>query len=331
MNTENHNEEIDLKQLLNLIKESFRSLVRLIISVILFYKSKAILFAVVLVLGGVIGFFVDKYRDTGDDYAQEIIIEPKHNTARYIYDFVTEFENNAKDESFLKRMSANPSTMDNLKEISIEPIIRSTDVLDNLEERYDDKEFFKSVIEAYDDDELKDEKFTDFYRHHKITIKYRNGSSENVKITSSILDYIKSNDHYKKEIDLVLKQTKEDIEQNKKTLQFINQYLLNLGRNPLKSEKEVVVITDEEQPSTMTIASLLQQKESLMETINDQERILTFNKEVFSIIDYGKIISKKKVLLGNKAIMIPLVLFGMVSLFFFFKHLFKRMNEFAKA
>ncbi len=328
MNNEKHSEEIDLFQLLNLVKGFFRSIVRSIISVILFYKKKAVLFSVLLVLGGLLGFFIDKYQDSSDNYTQEIIIEPKYNTTRYIHDFIEELETNLKDESFLKRIGMNSDMIDNLKGISIEPIIRNTDVLDDLEKRYDDKEFF-SFIEDHDEDELKDKKFTNFYKHHKITAEFKNGDPQNAKITSSILDDIKSNDYYNKERDLVIKQTKEDLKQNKKTLQFINEYLLNLGKNPSRSEKEIVVVADKEQASTMTIASLIQQKEVLIETINSQQKILTFDNEVFFIIDYGAIIAKKKVLLGNKALMIPLVFFGLTSLVFFFRHMFKKMIEFA--
>ncbi len=328
MNTENNNDEIDLMQIFSMIKEGFRKFLRLIISVVTFYKRKWVLFVVLLIAGAGIGFFLDKYQDAGDNYVQEIIIEPKYNTVRYIHDFITEIENNLNDEAFLKKIGVDPDKIENLKEISIEPIVRGTDVLDNLESRYENKEFFKSVMEAYEDEELNEEKFKDFYKHHRLILRFKNGNKENLKITDAILNYIKSNEHYKKEIKLVIQQYGQDLEQNQKTLQFINEYLTNLSKNTHKSEKEIIVVTDEDELPTMSITSLLQQKEVLMETIKKQQKVLIFDKEVFTIVDYGTIISKKKVLLSNIIFMIPLILFIIVSLFFFLRYLYREANEF---
>ncbi|EZH72268.1 hypothetical protein ATO12_22720 [Aquimarina atlantica] len=330
MSNENYNDEIDLMQIFGMIKKTFKSFLRSIISVIVFYKKKWILFFILFVVGGVTGYFIDQNQDTKDKYVQEIIIEPKYNSAKYIYDFIEELENNFQDDNFLKNLGISLDHAKNIKKISIEPVIKGTDVLDNLQERYKNREFFKDIMTAYEEGKLEEEGFRDFYKHHKLTINFNKASEYNSKMISSILGYIKSNKYYQKISNLTLKQKKIDIERNKKSLQFIDAYLSNLEKAPLKAENEAIIISSGSELPMVSIASLLQKKELLIELINDQERALILDKEIFSFVDYGDVISKRKKLLNRMMILIPLLLIGLFSLFYFLRYLNREIKEFVK-
>ncbi|MEW7289544.1 hypothetical protein [Aquimarina sp. 2304DJ70-9] len=331
MSNENYNNEINLMEIFKMIKESFRKLLKHIISVILFYKKKAVLFIVLLVIGTGIGYFLDNYRGSSMSYAQEIIIEPKYNSTKYIYDLINELEDNFEDNALLNKIGISEENIKNIKKITIEPIIKGTDVLDNLQHRYEDREFFKDVMNAYDENQVEEEKFRDFYKHHRLVFDYKNKSDANDKITESILKYIRSNIYYNEIITVTLKQKQANLEQNKKTLQFIEEYLTNLSNNPLKAEKGTMIISNnnKEELPTVSVASLLQKKELLLELINEQERTILLDKDLFSFVHYGDIIKTKKKIVNRKLFSIPLLLFGLVSLFFFFNYLLKQMNEFA--
>ncbi len=330
MSNEIKNDEIDLIQLFKIFKESFRKFLKMILSVILFYKKKAVLFIVLLILGLGIGYFFDTYKDTSMSYNQEVIIEPKYNSTKYIYDFIEELKINIKDVSFLMKIGISEQSIKNVKEITIEPLIKGTDVLDNLQERYENREFFKDIMEAYDQNQVEDEKFRDFYKHHKLIFSYKNKSQENEQITKSILDFIKSNAYYKQLVETTLKQKKASIEQNKKSIQFIDDYLVNLSNNPLKAEKGAMIISNSnEELPTVSVASLLQKKEFLLELINEQERAIVFDKEIFSFVHYGDIITIKNKIVNRSLFSVPLLLIGLASFFFLFKYLFRKMNEFA--
>lgn len=331
MNKENNTDEIDLMQIFGLIKNAFKNFLRLVISIISFYKKKAILFFILLVIGVVTGYFLDQNQDTKNNFVQEIIIEPNYNSVKYIYDFVDELEYNFKDDHFSKKLGIDKENIKNVKRISIEPIIKGTDVLDNLQERYENREFFKDIMEAYDDGKVEEEKFRDFYKHHKLTFEFSTESEYNSKIISSVLNYIKSNNYFKEVASLELQQTKENLERNKKSLQFIDNYLNNLEKTPLKAENENVIISSgQEKLPMVSVASLLQKKELLIELINDQEHDLVFNKEIYSIVDYGDIISKRKELYNRMLLTIPMFLIGLVSLFYFFKYMSRSINSFVK-
>ncbi len=330
MSTENHNDEIDLNQIFKMIKESFRNFLKLIISAILFYKKNAVLFIVLCIVGLALGYLLDTYRDTSVSHNQEIIIEPKYNSTKYIYDFIKGLEDNLKDNALLNKIGITEESVKNIKEITIEPLVKGTDVLDNLQERYENREFFKDIMEAYDENQIEEEKFRDFYKHHKLVFIYKSNSHANEQITKSILDYIKLNTYYKELIVTTLKQKKSSLEQNKNTLRFIDEYLINLSNNPLKIEKGTMVISnsDKEELPTVSVASLLQKKELLLELINEQERIITFDKELFSFVNYGNIITTKNKIVNRSLFSVPLLLIGLVSLFYLIRRLFRKMNEF---
>ena len=168
MNKENSNEEIDLMQVFGMIKVAFRKFLKSIISIISFYKKKAILFIVLLIVGVAIGYLIDQNQEAKNEFTQEIIIEPKYNSTKYIYDFVEELENNFDDNTFLKKLGITSEEIESLKKITLEPLVKGTDVLDNLQERYENREFFKDIMEAYDEGKVEEEKFRDFYRHHRL-------------------------------------------------------------------------------------------------------------------------------------------------------------------
>jgi len=322
MSQENQSEEIDLMQLFGMIKEFFRKFLKLIVSVVSFYKKKFILFLILGLIGLGLGFFMDQYQDKKDNYAQEVIIEPKYDSVEYIYDFVEDLEDNFKDDRFVKSLGLDMAQVENVKKIILEPVIKPEDVLRELQSRYGDKESF---IETYNEKLLKEKKYRNFYKKHKLTMYFKNRSDDNLKITNTILEYFKSNDYYKELVSLRLKQIKTSVDQNKKSLRFINEYLDNLSKNPAQEDDKFVFATESETP---TISSLLKRKEVLMQTINRDERLLVFDKEVFGIVSYSGIVSKRKILLRRMIFMLPLMLVGLVSTFYFFGYLSKSINEF---
>ncbi len=324
MGNENYNNEIDLMQVFGMIKRGFKNFLKMIISVIFFYKKKWVLFFILLIVGGVSGYFIDKNQDAKNEYIQEIIIEPKYNSIGYIYDFIEDLEDNFDDETFVKRLGLEMDLVDNIKKISFEPIILAEDVLSKLNEEYGDK---GSFIEIYDEKLLEEKKYRNFYKQHKLIIVFKHGNDDNSKIAKNILKYIKSNNYFKEILDLELKQADANLTQNKKSLQFINEYLNNLNKSQTQNGDKYVFAVESETP---TIPSLLERKEELLEIIVENEKLLELSKEVLIIVDYGNIISVRKKLLNRTMFIIPLLLIGLVSLFYFLRYLNAEIKEFIK-
>ncbi|MBP2833867.1 hypothetical protein J8281_16850 [Aquimarina sp. U1-2] len=323
MSQENQNEEIDLMQLFGMIKEFFRKVLRLVISIIDFYRKKWLLFVILAVVGLGIGYFMDQYQDTKNKYVQEIIIEPKYESTEYIYDFIEDLENNLKDSLYVKELGLQIAEVENVKKILLEPIIVAEEVLTGLEKNGGEATF----IEAYDEATLKEKRFRTFYKEHKLTFIFRIKQSSNRKVSKSILDYLKANQHFKERIALELQQVQSGLAQNRKSLDFINKYLANLSQNPAQTDGKIIFASESETP---TISSLLKRKQDLISKIKSDEKALALDKEVFTIMNYGSIVTQRKILVNRMLFTVPLFLIGLVSLLYALRYLMRSASSFVQ-
>ncbi|GAA4273227.1 hypothetical protein U6A24_19940 [Aquimarina gracilis] len=318
MSQENQSEEIDLMQLFGMIKGFFRRFLGLFVDIVLFFKKKVVLFLILSLIGGGLGFFMDQYKGKKDSLIQEITIEPKYQSVEYIYDFVEDLEDNLKDENYVESLGLQVAEVENIKMIELEPIINPEDVLNKIQDT-------ESFTEDYNDKILKERKYRNFYKQHKLSIVFDEKNESNRKITDVILKYLKSNPHYNKVVNLQLKLTKNNLEQNKRSLTFVNDYLTNLSENPGAEDSKFIFATETETP---TIASLLKRKEELILQISNQERSLELSKEVYTVVENTGVIARRKKLSGRMMFTLPLILVGLVSGVYFLGYLSKSVISF---
>ncbi|SHI94809.1 hypothetical protein [Aquimarina spongiae] len=318
MSQANQNEEMDLMQLFAMIKEFFRKVLSLFVDAVLFIKKKIILFLILGVLGGGLGYFMDQFQDKKNSFVQEVIIEPKYKSVEYLYDFVEDLQDNFKDDNYVLKFGLDLELVKNVDKITLQPVIRSEEILTQIQDK-------ESFTEDYDDNLLRERKYRNFYKEHKLTLIFKNSNPENTKIVAAILKHLKSNEYFKKIVSLELQQLKGEVEQNRKTLAFINDYLDNLSKNPNENEGKIVFASETETP---TIASLIKRKEELLTTVRFQERSLELNKEIYSVVKDTGIISKQKQLSKRMLFVIPLIFVGIAIGIYFFSFLFKSVVNF---
>ncbi|MHA7059225.1 hypothetical protein ACWGOQ_0018505 [Aquimarina sp. M1] len=325
---ENDDEIIDIKPLFNAIKGVFKGLLKALVAIVLFYKRNLILFLVLGILGAIGGYFLDKKLEITKTFSQEIILEPKYGTNNYIYDFVEGLEKNLKNGAFLRKLQIDSVQVSNIKKIELEPVIQATDVLDGLHLKYGDQDFFHHIIDEYDEETLEDEKYRNFYKYHRLQLYFNSESSDEKAVSKALLSYIQSNEHYSKQLSLKLKQTKYNLEKNRETLVYVEEYLDKLNKSQSNQEKEIIVYAEESE--IPTISSLLKRKDDLLNVINQQEKILTLDKELFEVIEYGNIISQSVRIHKRFIILLPLILFALTSLIFLFINISRKINSFIK-
>jgi len=318
MNQESQSEEIDLMQLFGMIKEFFRKFLKLIVDAVLFYKKKWILFFVIGLVAGGLGFFMDNFKGKKNNFVQEIVIEPKYGSIEYLYDYFEDLEENFKDDDYLNTLGLSTELVQNIKKIVIEPIIDPLDVLIKIQ----DKELF---AETYNEKLLEEKKYRNFYKRHKLTILFEKEDESNTKISQSVLNFLKSNEYFTTIKDLQLKQTYIGLEENRKSLKFINDYLVNLSKNPSKEKSQFIFATESETP---TISSLLKRKNELISVISSQEKLLELGKQVFVIVEDTGVIIKRKKLVKTFTLSLPLIFFGLLSVLFFMKYLSRSVFNF---
>ncbi|TYP76883.1 hypothetical protein [Aquimarina intermedia] len=329
MNQTQSNDEIDLGQLFKMIGTFFKRVIRLFIQMLLFFKKKAILLISLFVVGAVAGYFIDNYGETKFEYVQQIVLEPNYESTKFLYDFIEDFkENVVKDEENLKKIGITIEQVENIKEITLEPVVQATAVLDHLQERYNGKDFFKEIMEAYDEEDLQEDRYLEFYKYHRLTFVFKSAGSLNEKFSSTVLDYFKSNTYFKEVANLKIRQYKNHLSQSEASLTFVNEYLKALNNTSSQHTNQQTVVVAEE-GKAVTVASLLEQKEELLENISDLERRILLGEQVFATVNYGDIIQQKKSLDKRVLFLLPFVLCGIVIGVYFLKFLFERMNNFA--
>ena len=318
MSQANQNEEIDLMQLFAMIKEFFRKALGLLVDAVLFIRRKIVLFLILGLLGGGVGYFMDQFQNKKNSFVQEVIIEPKYKSVEYIYDFVEDLEGNFKDDNYVIDFGLDLELVKNVDKIILNPVVRPEEILTQLQDK-------ESFTEDYNEKLLKERKYRNFYKEHKLTLIFKNADPENTKIVEAILNHLKSNEYFKKIVSLELKQIKSEIEQNKKTLVFVNDYLTNLSNNPNSNEGKIVFASESETP---TIASLIKRKEELLSRIRSQEKSLALDNEMYTVIEDTGIISKRKQLAKRMLFIIPLFFVGVAITLYFISFLLKSITNF---
>ncbi len=324
----NDDEIIDVKPLFKAIKRFFKGILKILVAVLLFYKKNAILFITLIILGAIGGYFLDIKLQISKIYSQEIIMEPKYETNKFLYGFIDGLKRNLKDKVFLEKLGIDSSHVSNIKKITLEPVIQATDVLDELHLKYGDEDFFHHIIEDYDEKTLEDEKYRDFYKYHKLTLYFIKKSSDNSKVSKALLAYILSNEYYNKQLSLELKQAQYNLEKSKETLIYVEEYLDKLIKSQGDPAKEIIIYAEESE--IPTISSLLIRKDNLLNTISKQEKTLTLDKELFEIVEYGSIISQPLGIHKRLLLLLPLILCIATSLLFLFLSISRGINNFIK-
>ncbi|UZO81856.1 hypothetical protein NBT05_05170 [Aquimarina sp. ERC-38] len=321
-----NDDDVDLRQIYKFLNAFFKKLFRLILEILIFYRRRAIVILVLLVLGLVLGYFYDQSSGVYKRYYQEIILEPKYGSTQYLYEYIDNLKIKASNKEYDNSLGLDSIWMNNLHSITLEPVKILEDVIDQLYAKYE-KQNFEVVVENFDNEE-EESTYRNFYKFHKLIIELKGTTQTGTNIANGILNAINSNDYYLKYFNTIQDQARTDIEQSENSINFINQYLIKLNKTENENDNKVVVIADESK--TITIASLLNQKEILLEKVKEMNEILNLHTAVLvKVSDTG--IIKYKVELGKQAILlVPLILISVFSLISFLFYLYRQMIRFVR-
>ena len=319
-----NNEDVDLKQVLHYLKKFFIVLAKGVINVVLFYKRKWVLFLFIIIIGGVLGYGLDIYLGNKKNYVQKITIEPKYGFSGYIYDFINGLEDDKAKITFKETLKLEKDDFKYFKNLEIEPVIVTTDLIEYFSSEFGQNDFYK-VLDEYSLEDLTSKKFRDIYKHHVITFTFSD-KEKNRNLVEKVLLYLKKNDYYSSERKVKLEQANSNIKKNRESLQFIDQYLQQQQEENLSNTQNTVIVS--ENLNTVTVATLLNKKEDLIRQIDELEKIIELDQELFSIIDYGIRIYSPLSIKERFVLILPVFLFLLVSIIFLFKNLKGKIQEF---
>lgn len=317
-------DELYLQQIFKPIGKLYFNIVKLIYQTIQFFIKKVWLFLALIVVGLVAGYFLDQ-KNGIEIIKQEVIIEPKVNSIRYIYNLIDEFPQRKSDEKYLESLGIKKEWLGNIKSVKIEPIVAIEDIFDYLHREYQDKNFQYS-IQDFSPKAMNSEKFTYFYKYHIVRIFFNKKETYNEKISESILNSASNNEHYVKELDLSIKQAREAIKNNEASLKYIDDYLTKIVQksNDNNENDKLVIVSNENE--TNKVASLLEQKSKIMSAIKTDQIAINLNNKVFSVVGDSKVLTSKKPFYSRTIFFFPLLLCLLVCLIYFTIYLFGQIK-----
>ena len=186
-------QEVDLSLISQKIGNFFDGISNFIFNCIQFVLRHSIIFAILIVVGAALGFYLDKVNKT---YDHVIVVKPNFGSTDYLYAKIELLSARImeRDTAFLKSIDIqNPSKF---TKIDIEPVIDIYQFVNDRNER--NFELLKLMAEDSDIKKIVEEKETSKnYTFHVISFSTRNFTTTE-KTIQPLLEFINNSDYYRK-------------------------------------------------------------------------------------------------------------------------------------
>ncbi|MEM8509907.1 MAG: hypothetical protein AAF717_18895 [Bacteroidota bacterium] len=315
-----NSEEIDLRQLFNLILKGLNTVFINFLKVFVFFKKNVFILGGLIFIGLLLGFGLNQLSE--DKMKTDIIVKPNLESKNYLYNVIGEIEANieAKDTLFFKELGLGEISLKDLG-ISIEPFgEKSKAKLDveylELLEKFQTSGIVSDVLRA---EILENSPFV-----QKISVFYKD-TREGQQIAKTIISYINDNRYYNQLVETYQENAKNRINQNEVLIQQIDTLITNysrkLGETNDRTESGQIVLDTEEQ---IDITGLFQQKNLLIRDIEEKKLEIKRREEVISVINFGKAQKVKVPFFERSLILFPSIFIAGFFLFSLFKYLNKK-------
>lgn len=330
MSTNSQDQEIDLGQLVKKINGLFSKIAENIFRFILFVKKNLILLMILIVLGFVLGYFLDKNQNT---YDSEVIVTTNLGGADYLYSKLELLSSklNQKDDFFFK--SINVKNSDKILSLTIEPIVDIYSFVNNSSSTLNAQntqnfELVKLLAESSDiNTVIKNEITSKNYPHHKIKITTDSICSIDETI-KPIIKYLNTDEFLNK----ILVATKENIEvkiiKNEELISQADSLINVLTENLKRNQKSVSLIFNNENSQFKDLFDL---KNNLISDNASKKIDLIRTDSIVKDLSIVPNIKNKKGLNGKMKFIIPLLflfIFFSVKIFnSFYKNQQRKLNQ----
>jgi hypothetical protein len=316
-------DEIDLGQLLHLIRRGLNGVFNGILRIFRYFKRNAIKLAVLIIVGAAIGVLLNTVVD--DRLQTEAIVKPNFASKDYLYDVVEELEANilAKDTAFFKSLDIDVNELRNFK-IDIEPIGDDVELEKGIEE---EKNRYLETLQNYKDndfvlDVVKSEILKKSVLTHRLTFSHKNPVNGD-EYVAKILDYINANPYFAHLQNAVARNASSRIQKNQELIGQIDELISNfsegLKSGPTQTGKGMLL----EGENGTDISRLLSFKSHLVKESEQKQVELAELNNAVSILYLSKTHVVKKVFFTKNVVLIPLLFMGL----FFLASLISYLNR----
>lgn len=277
------NPEIDLTQISRMMGRTKDRFASGVYRGMLFVKRNAVVLLILLIVGGVVGYFLDREKTV---YGQEIIVTTNFKSADYLYSKITLLNSKIleNDTIFFKNIGIND--FENILKIEITPIV---DIYRFVGEEDHNFELLKLMAEDGDLKKIMVDNATGKnYRNHLIKIQTLGYANYNRLITP-ILEYLNKSNFFDEVQKISIKNLQIQIAQNDIMIGQIDTILNSFTKNSQRktNSDKLVYYSDNNQ-----LHELLKTKETILKENSIAKLDLMLS---------DKIIKENTTTLNNKA------------------------------
>ena len=312
MSTNSQDQEIDLRQIGNGIKNFFKGIVNNIFDLIFFVKKKIIIIGILFVIGVALAYMVDS-----KTYNHEISVIPNFGSNEYLYKKIEQIDTKLReeDEAFFKQLGI--KNFKDVISVEIEAFPAIYNFVNNKEQG-NNFELIKLMAEDGNIDKImKDEITSKNYYHHKISIQTK-GMFKKEEFINPILNYFNTNTYFEVKKKVYQKNLLDKITLNDSLINQIDKLIVLLSSN--NSSGTISISEKNSIPELVEKKDrLISEKQYLLTNENIFDKIIKEESSIINIRDY------KPLLLNNK-ILFPLALILLYLLSYFLFNTYKKQS-----
>lgn len=313
-NTTSSSDEIELGQLLQIVRKGLNVIFRGILRVFIFLKKNAIKLIALIFIGAAIGFLLNTLVE--DKLQTEVIVKPNFESKDYLYAVVEELQSNilTKDSIFFNNVDIDVNALKNFK-LEIEPIEENLEIDKDMVE---ENNKYLEVLQNYKDndfvlDVIKSEILKKSVVTHRLTFTHKN-PVKGEEYVGKILAYINSNPYFKEIQQVNSQNAKARIDKNLGLIKQIDILVSNFsdGLKGTKDQPSQGMLIESENGTD--ISSLLSLKSHLTKEIERKQIELAEQSEAVSVLNLGRTHVVKKPFFNKNIVLIPTLLIGVFFL-----------------
>ena len=327
-NSTRASDEIDLGQLMQLIKKGFYQIGNFFLRIFLYLKRNALKLLGLIVFGLGAGFGLKLI--VPSKLKTEVIVRPNFESKNYLYDVVDEIEANikSKDEAFfgaleipisnLKGFAVQVEAIEDVEVKSEEALLQEMKYLEVLQ-NFKDESFVIDILRT----ELSEKSIID----HKITFSYKDPLA-GPEVTKKLIDYINTNTYFDQVKKVYRENAESRITKNMGLINQIDELVDNYSKSLLaESEKQSGGTVNIEADNSLNVPSLLIMKNTLLKEMETKKLELAQQTEIVSVLNIGRTQMVKKPFFNQKIVLIPSLLVLAFFIFSFFQYLNRKSSE----
>lgn len=313
--------DVYVDDVFNKLKQFVKRIFRLIFKVFRLIWSRKIIFLGLIVLGLIIGFFLDLNKATR--YETVLQIRTFQASTEYIYNVVENLNKNLGDTTYLKE---NGFKNLELQSVDIVPMANMEDLLSTF--RDDDSKTLETLIlNTSTQDLLTSAFFRSQYIQHEVDIRF--GAAFDKNSIANFLNFLNSNRYYQDLFKLQQSTLETRIKESEGSIVKIDTLISNYNGNLKEGNANTPMIAFISEQRATSIFDLLKFRNDLVEDIEMLKMSLVELKAPVTLTN-SPIIIEQDGLLKNKTVFVPLMLVSAFLLILLLIAFYRKMKHWVR-